>query len=64
VLRVEAWTTVRYLHTRGTSIRAICRELGVSRNTVREKLRRENAHDSAHRVLVRDGEPLLLGAEL
>jgi transposase len=39
VLRVEAWTTIRYLHAQGTSIRAICRELDVSRNTVRQALR-------------------------
>jgi len=38
---VEAWTTIRYLHTQGMSIRAICRELDVSRNTVRQALRRE-----------------------
>jgi hypothetical protein len=35
VLRVEAWTRIRYLHAaEGTPIRAICRELGISRNTV------------------------------
>jgi transposase len=38
---VEAWTTIRYLHAEGTPIRAICRELGVSRNTVRQALRSE-----------------------
>ena len=38
---MEAWTTIRYLHTQGMSIRAICRELDVSRNTVRQALRRE-----------------------
>jgi transposase len=42
VLRVEAWTTIRYLHVQGTPIRAICRELGVSRNTVRQALRGES----------------------
>ena len=36
---MEAWTTIRYLHAQGTPIRAICRELGVSRNTVRQALR-------------------------
>src|SRR5919199_862733 len=41
VLRVEAWTTIRYLHAQGTPIRAICRELGVSRKVVRRALRRE-----------------------
>jgi transposase len=40
---VEAWTTIRYLHAEGTPIRAICRELGVSRNTVRQALRTESA---------------------
>jgi len=39
VLRVEAWTTIRYLHAQGTPIRAICRELGVSRKAVRRALR-------------------------
>ena len=38
---MEAWTTIRYLHAQGTPIRAICRELGVSRNTVRQALRSE-----------------------
>jgi transposase len=41
VLRVEAWTTIRYLHAQGRPIRAICRELGVSRKAVRQALRRE-----------------------
>ena len=36
---MEAWTTIRYLHAQGTPIRAICRELGVFRNTVRQALR-------------------------
>ena len=40
---MEAWTTIRYLHAEGTPIRAICRELGVSRNTVRQALRSESA---------------------
>jgi len=39
---VEAWTTIRYLHAEGTPIRAICRELGVSRNTVRQALRSQS----------------------
>src|SRR5215470_12578665 len=39
---MEAWTTIRYLHAEGTPIRAICRELGVSRNTVRQALRGES----------------------
>ena len=38
---MEAWTTIRYLHAQGQSIRAIGRELGVSRNTVRNALRGE-----------------------
>lgn len=36
---MEAWTTIRYMHAQGMPIRAICRELGVSRNTVRQALR-------------------------
>ena len=40
---MEAWTTIRYMHAQGTSIRAICRELGVSRKAVRHALRREDA---------------------
>ena len=39
---MEAWTTIRYMHAQGTSIRAICRELAVSRNTVRQALRGES----------------------
>ena len=38
---MEAWTAIRYLHAQGKSIRAIARELGVSRNTVRAALRHE-----------------------
>jgi len=40
VLGVEAWTTIRYLQAQGVGIRAICRELGVSRTAVRCALRR------------------------
>jgi len=40
MITVEAWTTIRYLHAQGKSIRAIARQLGVSRNTVRAALRR------------------------
>ena len=39
---MEAWTTIRYLRAQGKSIRAIARELGVSRNTVRAALRQES----------------------
>jgi transposase len=39
---VEAWTTIRYMHAQGASIRAICRELGVSRKAVRHALRRDD----------------------
>ena len=38
---MEAWTTIRYMHAQGTPIRAICRELGVSRKAVRQALRRD-----------------------
>src|ERR1051325_4374908 len=39
LLGVEAWTTIRYLNAQGVGIRAICRELGVSRTAVRHALR-------------------------
>ena len=39
---MEAWTTIRYLHAQGKSLRAIAKELGLSRNTVRAALRAEN----------------------
>jgi transposase len=39
VLGVEAWTTIRYLQAQGVGIRAICRQLGVSRTAVRHALR-------------------------
>lgn len=39
---MEAWTTIRYLHTQGKSMRAIARELGISRNTVRAALRSDH----------------------
>jgi transposase len=38
---MEAWTTIRYLHAQGLGIRAICRELSVSRKAVRRALRTE-----------------------
>ena len=41
MLSVEAWTTIRYLSAQGVGIRAICRELGVSRKAVRRALRTE-----------------------
>jgi transposase len=41
LLSVEAWTTIRYLHAQGVGIRAICREVGVSRKAVRRALRTE-----------------------
>jgi transposase len=39
VLGVEAWTTIRYLQAQGVGIRAICRQLGISRTAVRRALR-------------------------
>ena len=41
MLSVEAWTTIRYLAAQGMGIRAICRELSVSRKAVRRALRTE-----------------------
>jgi len=41
MLSVEAWTTIRYLHAQGTGIRAIARELSLSRKAVRRALRNE-----------------------
>ena len=41
MITVEAWTTIRYLHQQGHSVRDIARELSVSRNTVRTALRAE-----------------------
>ena len=39
MIPVEAWTTIRYLHAQGKSVRAIAKEVGVARNTVRAALR-------------------------
>ncbi len=41
MIPVEAWTTIRYLHAQGKPVRAIAKELGVARNTVRAALRHE-----------------------
>ena len=38
---MAGWTTIRYLHAQGKSIKAIAAELGVARNTVRLAVRRE-----------------------
>ena len=43
MITVEAWTTIRYLFAQGKSVRAIAKELGLSRNTVRRALREEAA---------------------
>ena len=34
MISVEAWTTIRYLHTGGKGKKTIARELEISRNTV------------------------------
>jgi transposase len=39
VITVECWTTIRFLHAQGKGIRAIAKELDLSRNTVRDALR-------------------------
>lgn len=40
---MEEWTTIRYLHAQGKSIREIASELGVARNTVRAAIRSTRA---------------------
>jgi len=42
MMTVECWTTIRYLHAQGKSIRAIAEELSIARNTVRAALRLEH----------------------
>ena len=42
MIAVEAWTTIRFLHVQGKSIRTIAKELSLARNTVRAALREEN----------------------
>jgi transposase len=42
MIPVEAWTTIRYLHAQGKSIRSIARQVHVARNTVRAALRDVN----------------------
>lgn len=44
MITVEGWTTIRYLHAHGKSVRAIAKELSVARNTVRAALRSEGQH--------------------
>lgn len=38
MISMEAWTTIRYLRARGMGTRAIAKEVGVSRNTVKRAL--------------------------
>lgn len=38
---MEAWTTIRYLHAQGKAVRAIAKDLGIARNTVRAALRHD-----------------------
>jgi len=40
MISMEAWTTIRYLHAQGKGKKAIARELGIARNTVRRALAR------------------------
>lgn len=46
---MEAWTSIRYLHTQGLSQRAIARELGVSRNTIARALASDSPPKYARR---------------
>jgi transposase len=41
LISMEEWVDIVALHRQGFSIKAICRQLGVGRNTVRRALRRE-----------------------
>lgn len=41
MITVECWTTIRFMHAQGKGIRAIAKELDLSRNTVRDALRAE-----------------------
>lgn len=41
MIKMEAWTTIRYLAAQGKGKKAIARELGISRNTVRRALAEE-----------------------
>lgn len=55
MISVDAWTTIRHLHSCGTGIRQIARQLGISRNTVRKALASESPPqykrgDQAHQL--------------
>jgi IS30 family transposase len=43
MVTMEGWTTIRYLHAPGKGIRAIAKELGSARKTVRHARRIEGA---------------------
>ena len=55
MLNMEEWVHIRHLHAQGLSIRAIARETGFSRNTIRTHLRdhsRQHLPELGHTFLV------------
>jgi len=50
MITVEAWTTMRYLHAQGQLIRAIAKEVSLSRNTVRGALRNDGVRQYSRPV--------------
>ena len=48
MISMEEWVDIVALHRQGVSIKAISRELGVGRNTVRRALRREGVITGFH----------------
>ncbi|OIP40754.1 hypothetical protein AUJ95_04220 [Candidatus Desantisbacteria bacterium CG2_30_40_21] len=50
MIYMDAWTSIRFLHSKGKSLRWIAKELGISRNTVRKAIRDKNIPEYSRKL--------------